>query len=396
MERVLSVSIGEIALKKLNRKYFEDKLIKHMRRAIKDIGCKKIYKEQGKIYIEGEEKKLDQMINRIKNIFGIVYISPCIRINRNIEDIETEIEDIKKVSIEMIKKQLNSRDISTFKVETKRIDKRFPIKSPDFSSKIGGVILDEFESLKVNVHDPDLYLNIDIKQKSIYIYTEKIKGHGGLPVGSSGKALLLLSGGIDSPVAGFLMAKRGLELSAVHYHSYPFTSERAEEKVKELAEIISRYTGELKIYSVNILEIQKAINEKCPEREMTIISRRFMMRIAERIAKEKGLQALITGESLGQVASQTIEGLNATNSSIDLPVFRPLIGLDKTDIVDISREIETYETSIQPFEDCCTVFLPKHPVTKPRLKDIEKSEQELDIESLINDAIKDMDEIIID
>lgn len=396
MEKVLSVSIGEIALKKLNRKYFEDKLIKHMRRAIKDIGCKKIYKEQGKIYIEGEEEKLDQMINRIKNIFGIVYISPCIRINRNIDEIETEIEDIKKASIEMIKEQLISHDVKTFKVETKRIDKRFGIKSPDFSRRMGGVVLDEFQSLKVDVHNPDLYLNIDIKQKSIYIYIEKIKGHGGLPVGSSGKALLLLSGGIDSPVAGFLMAKRGLELSAVHYHSYPFTSERAEEKVKELAEIISRYTGELKIYSVNILEIQKAINEKCPEREMTIISRRFMMRIAEKIAKEKGLQALITGESLGQVASQTIEGLNATNSSIDLPVFRPLIGLDKTDIVDISREIETYETSIQPFEDCCTVFLPKHPVTKPKLKDIEKSEQELDIESLINDAIKDMDEIIID
>lgn len=396
MEKVLSVSIGEIALKKLNRKYFEDKLIKHMRRAIKDIGCKKIYKEQGKIYIEGEEEKLGQMINRIKNIFGIVYISPCIRINRNIDEIETEIEDIKKASIEIIKEQLISHDVKTFKVETKRIDKRFGIKSPDFSRRMGGVVLDEFQSLKVDVHNPDLYLNIDIKQKSIYIYIEKIKGHGGLPVGSSGKALLLLSGGIDSPVAGFLMAKRGLELSAVHYHSYPFTSERAEEKVKELAEIISRYTGELKIYSVNILEIQKAINEKCPEREMTIISRRFMMRIAEKIAKEKGLQALITGESLGQVASQTIEGLNATNSSIDLPVFRPLIGLDKTDIVDISREIETYETSIQPFEDCCTVFLPKHPVTKPRLKDIEKSEQELDIESLINDAIKDMDEIIID
>ena len=396
MERVISVSLGEIALKKLNRKYFEDRLIKHMRRAVKDIGVKKIYKEQGKIYIEGEEENLHQMINRLKNIFGIVYISPCIRIDRILEDTESELENIKKASIDLIDEQLKEKNIDTFKVETKRIDKRFPIKSPDFSSKMGGIVLRNFENLKVDVHNPDLYLNIDIKQQNIYIYTEKIKGYGGLPIGSSGKATLLLSGGIDSPVAGFLMAKRGLELSAVHYHSYPFTSERAEEKVKDLADIMSRYTGKMKVYSVNILEIQKAINENCPEKEMTIISRRFMMRIAEKIAKENGSQGLVTGESLGQVASQTIEGLNATNSVVSLPVFRPLIGLDKIDIVKISKDIETYETSILPFEDCCTVFLPKHPVTKPKLEDIEKSEEALDIEYLIENAIENMEEISID
>lgn len=395
MEKVLSVSLGEIALKKLNRKYFEDRLIRHMRKAIKDIGFKNIYKEQGKIYIEGDSEDYDKMIKKIKNIFGIVYISPCVRIDRDLDDIENEIEQIKSISVDMVAEQLEKRDIDTFKVETKRIDKRFDIKSPAFSSKIGGVILRNFENLKVDVHNPNLFLNIDIKQKSIYIYAEKIKGHGGLPVGSGGKGLLLLSGGIDSPVAGFMMAKRGLQLSAVHFHSYPFTSERAEEKVKDLAEIMSRYTGEMKIYSVNILEIQKAINENCPEREMTIITRRFMMRIAEKIAVKNGLQALITGESLGQVASQTIEGLNVTNKAVDLPVFRPLIGIDKNDIVDISREIDTYETSIQPFEDCCTVFLPKHPVTNPKLEDIEESEQSLEVEYLVDEAIKNMDQINI-
>lgn len=395
MEKVLSVSLGEIALKKSNRKYFEDKLIKHMNIAIKDIGYDNIYKEQGKIYIEADSEKFENMAKRLKNVFGLVYISPCVRIDRRVEDIDAEIEDIKKIALDMVGEQLKIRDIKTFKVETKRIDKRFQIKSPDFSSKIGGTILRKFENLQVDVHNPDLYLNIDIKQKSIYIYTEKIKAKGGLPIGSGGKALLLLSGGIDSPVAGFLMAKRGVELSAVHYHSYPFTSIRAEEKVKDLALIMSRYTGRIKLYSVNLLEIQKEINEKCPAKEMTIISRRFMMKIAERIALENGLQALVTGESLGQVASQTIEGLNATNSSVEIPIFRPLIGFDKNDIVEISREIESYETSIQPFEDCCSVFLPKNPVIKPKLKDIEKSESGLDMEALIENAIKGIKETII-
>lgn len=395
MKKVISVSIGEITLKKSNRKYFEDRLIKHMTKSVKDLGLDNIYKEQGKIYIEGNSENYDQMIKRVKNIFGIISISPCIRIDRDLENIENEIEQIKKISIDMVAEQLKKQDIDTFKVETKRIDKRFEIKSPTFSSKIGGVILRKFEDLKVDVHNPDMSLNIDIKQKYIYIYAEKTRGHGGLPVGSGGKGLLLLSGGIDSPVAGFLMAKRGVELSAVHFHSYPFTSERAEEKVKDLAEIMSRYTGEMKIYSVNILEIQKAINENCPEKEMTIISRRFMMRIAEKIANANELQALITGESLGQVASQTIEGLNVTNKSVELPVFRPLIGLNKSDIVDISIDIETYETSIQPFEDCCSVFLPKHPVTNPKLEDIEESEGVLDIEGLINEAISNMEVINI-
>lgn len=383
MDKVLSVSLGEIALKGLNRKYFEDQLIKQMRRAIKDIGFEKIYKEQGKIYVEAEEVNFPQMINRLKKVFGLVYISPCTRVEKNVEDIE-------KAVLEAMKDKIEKNKIKTFKVDTNRADKNFPIKSPDFSRQMGGTILKAFNELSVDVHTPDTLLYIDIKQKA-YIYTDKIKGYGGMPIGTNGKGLLLLSGGIDSPVAGFLMAKRGVEISAVHYHSYPFTSERAEEKVKELASILARYTGKITMYSVNILEIQKEINAKCPEKEMTIISRRFMMRIAERIAERQKINALITGESLGQVASQTIEGIGVTNAAVKLPVLRPLVGLDKVDIIEIARDIETLETSTLPFEDCCTVFLPKHPVTKPKLEDIAKSEEALDINLLVEKVIENME-----
>lgn len=382
MDKVLSVSLGEIALKGLNRKYFEDQLIKHMRRAIKDLGFEKIYKEQGKIYIEAEETKFSQMINRLRKVFGLVYISPCIRVGKDVEVIE-------KAVLKMVKCKIEKDKIKTFKIDTNRADKNFPIKSPDFSRQMGGVVLKTFNELSVDVHNPDTLIYIDIKQ-NVYIYADKIKGYGGMPIGTNGKGLLLLSGGIDSPVAGFLMAKRGVEISAVHYHSYPFTSERAEEKVKDLASILSRYTGKITMYSVNVLNIQKEINAKCPEKEMTILSRRFMMRIAEGIAEKQKLNALITGESLGQVASQTIEGISVTNAAVKLPVFRPLIGLDKIDIIEIAKDIETFETSTLPFEDCCTVFLPKHPVTKPKIEDIEKSEEALDINYLIDKAIESM------
>lgn len=382
MDNVLSVSLGEIVLKGLNRKYFEDKLIKQIRRAIIDIGFDKIYKEQGKIYIEAEEENFPQLINRLKKVFGLVYISPCIRVGK-------DMEEIGQAATKIMASKLEEGTYSTFKVDANRADKKFPIKSPEICKKIGGVILRNFESLNVDVHNPDLYLYVDVKEKA-YVYMDKFKGHGGLPLGTNGKGLLLLSGGIDSPVAGFMMAKRGVELSAVHYHSYPFTSERAEEKVKDLARILSRYVGKIKIFSVNLLPIQKEINMKCPEDEMTILSRRFMMRIAEKIADFHQFDCLITGENLGQVASQTIQGLRATNSSVEIPVFRPLIGFDKVDIIDIAKDIETFETSIQPFEDCCTVFLPKHPVTKPKLENIENSEKALEVNELIETAIRDM------
>lgn len=388
MKEVISVSMGEIALKGLNRGYFEDRLIKQIIKNIKDIGYEKIYKDIGKIYIEGNSDYYSSIINRLKKVFGLVYISPCIRVAKNMDDIGN-------AAIYAMNEAIQKSQIDTFKVDTNRSDKNFPLKSPEVSSKIGGAILSEIKDLKVDVHNPDLYLYIDIKEYA-YIYTERIKAYGGMPVGTSGKGLLLLSGGIDSPVAGFMMAKRGLAISCVHFHSYPFTSERAEEKVKDLAKILTRYTGKIRFFSINILEIQKEINEKCPEKEMTIISRRFMMRIGEKIAQHNKYDALITGESLGQVASQTIQGISVTNSAVDIPILRPLIGMDKLEIVRISEDIETYETSILPFEDCCTVFLPKHPVTKPKVENIEDSEKSLDIDTLVADAINNMKVITIE
>ena len=382
MEKVLSISMGEIALKGLNRKYFEDKLISRMKRAIDDLEYHSIYREQGKIYIEAPENNFKQIINRLKKVFGIVYISPCIRL-------EKDMNKIKEGSMEIIKEKLLKDPVKTFKVKTNRVDKNFPIKSPQVSREIGAVILKNFKDLKVDVHNPEVYVYIDIKE-NLYIYTERIEGYGGLPVGTSGRGLLLLSGGIDSSVAGFLMAKRGVEISGIHFHSYPFTSERAEEKVKNLAKILSLYTERIRLYSINILEIQKELNDKCPENEMTILSRRFMMRIAEKVALQNDIDALITGESLGQVASQTIEGISVTNAAVDKPVLRPLIGLDKSEIIDIARDIETYETSILPYEDGCTLFLPKHPVTRPKLENIERSEENIDIETLVEEAIDSM------
>ncbi|MBZ2175303.1 tRNA 4-thiouridine(8) synthase ThiI [Schnuerera sp. xch1] len=379
MDKVLSISVGEIALKKGNRKYFEDKLISKMKRALQDLYYEKIYKEQGKIYVEASENGFEQIISRLKKVFGIVYISPCIRVTKNIDEIKDAVINIMKYS------QLRN-PVKTFKVKTNRVDKKFPIKSPEVSRQMGAVILKNIKDLKVDVNNPEMYVFIDIKQ-NVYVYTERIKGYGGLPIGTNGKGLLLLSGGIDSPVAGFLMAKRGIEISAIHFHSYPFTSERAEEKVKNLAKTLSLYTGKMKLYSINILDIQKELNKKCPEDEMTILSRRFMMKIAEKIALDNDIDALITGESLGQVASQTMKGITVTNASVNMPILRPLIGLDKVQIIDIAKDIETYEQSILPYDDCCTLFLPKHPVTKPKLKDIEKSEQNVDVEILVEKAI---------
>lgn len=379
MDKVVSVSVGEIALKGLNRKYFEDKLVSDIKRSLRDLHLDNVYKEQGKIYIEAPEDNFEQIINRVKKVFGIVYISPCIRVNK-------DINELKEAVIEIMKIRQSINPVKTFKVSTNRTDKKFPIKSPEVSREMGAVILKNIEGLKVDVNNPDVYVYIDIKQY-MYVYTEKIKGYGGLPLGTNGKGLLLLSGGIDSPVAGFLMAKRGVEISAIHFHSYPFTSERSEEKVKSLAHLLALYTGKIKLYTVNILDIQKELNEKCPEDQMTILSRRFMMRIAERVAIENGIDALITGESLGQVASQTINGISVTNSSVNIPILRPLIGMDKVQIIDIAKDIETYETSILPYDDCCTLFLPRHPVTKPKLDSIEKSEEHIDVKELINRAM---------
>lgn len=383
MDRVLSVSLGEVVLKGLNRKYFEDKLIKNIRRALEGLVDISIYKEQGKIYIEGLEGCEEIATNRLKKVFGLVYISPCIRTT-------TDMEDMRQAALLAVKEFTDQVDKAfTFKVDVTRSDKRYPLKSPDISRDIGGYILKNSGNLRVDVHAPQILVKVDVKEKG-YVYTKRDKAFGGLPVGTNGRGLLLLSGGIDSPVAGFLMAKRGVDIDCIHFHSYPFTSERAEEKIYDLARIMARYTGPLKIFSVNLLNIQKEIGRSCPEDEMTIISRRFMMRIAEKLAAPRGYDALITGENLGQVASQTIQSVDVINRSVEIPILRPLIGMDKVDIIKWSKDIETYETSIQPFEDCCSVFLPKHPVTKPKLIDILNSESNLDIDGLIEDALSNL------
>lgn len=383
MERVISVSLGELILKGGNRRFFEDKLVKKIREAIKEIGYENIYKGQGKIYIEYNRENEMELIEKLKKVFGLVYISPCYKVEKDIESIEKAVKRI-------VEEKLEVEDLKTFKVTTNRVDKSFPLESPKISRDMGGVVLKNFgDKISVDVHNPDFHVYIDIKDFA-YIYIDRYEGHRGLPVGTNGRGLLLLSGGIDSPVAGFMMAKRGVKISSIHFHSYPFTSERAEEKVKNLAEILTFYTGKMRMYSINLLEIQKAINKNCPPEEMTILSRRFMMRIADRVAEENNLQAIITGENLGQVASQTMESMTVINSTIKRPILRPLVGFDKVDIMDIARDIETYETSIQPFDDCCSLFLPDKPMTKPKLEEIENSELNLEIDELVNNAIKDM------
>ena len=383
MKKVMALSLGELVLKGKNRYKFVNKLISTIKRNLRNIDHGKIYQNMGKVYVEMVTDNEERMINRLKHVFGIVYIAPCYVVETDKEKIE---EAVIKIVDETLKKNPSYK---TFKVKTNRGDKSFPLNSMEISAKIGGIILKNFD-IKVNVHEPDFYVYCDLK-KDTYIYVDKIKAHGGLPSGTNGRGLLLLSGGIDSPVAGFLMAKRGVLVDCLHFHSYPFTSERGEEKVKKLAEDISTFSGKLTFYSVNILDIQKEININCPEDEMTIISRRFMMRIADKIARENGYDCIITGENLGQVASQTIDGLKVTNDITDKLVFRPLIGMDKVNIIDIAKDIDTYETSILPFEDCCTVFLPKHPLLTPSVEGIEKSEEPLDCEGLVDEAIGKME-----
>lgn len=383
MNWYISVSFGELTLKGNNRKIFEDRAVKKVLRSIKDFQIEEHYKEQGKLYIKADKEDFPEMIDSIKKVFGIAYISPCIKVEKNIEDMEESI-------VEFIREK-NITENKTFKVEVNRVDKSFKYKSPELNPRLGGAILKNFGNvLSVDVHNPDFKVYIDVK-RNVYIFSDRTKGWGGLPIGSSGRGLLLLSGGIDSPVAGFLLAKRGVEISALHFHSYPFTSDRGLEKVKDLARQLSYYTGRITMYSINLLPIQKEINEKCREREMTILSRRFMMRIGEELSKKYEYDALITGESLGQVASQTIQGVSVINSSVEMPILRPLIAMDKSEIIEISREIGTYETSILPFEDCCTVFLPRRPVTKPKLHDILRSEDNIDVEELVKDAIESME-----
>ncbi len=389
MKKIILVRYGEIILKGLNRPVFEDKLIGNIKSAILKSGNVKIFKSQGRIYIEPftDDYDFDFVIDKITKIFGVVSVSPVWKI-------DTDYAQIKSTALKLASQLVEQNGYKTFKLETKRGNKRFPMQSPEISADVGGYILENLQGLTVDVRNPDFVIYLEVRE-STYVYSEIIKAHGGMPLGSNGKALLLLSGGIDSPVAGWMMGKRGVEIEAVHFYSYPYTSERAKQKVVDLAQILSQYCGKFRLHVVPFTEIQLAINDNCPEEQLTIIMRRIMMRIAEIIARKTGSMALITGESMGQVASQTMQSLYCTDSAVNMPVFRPLIGMDKVEVVDLARKIDTFETSILPYEDCCTVFVAKHPQTKPKLEKIMQSEETVDFEPLIEKAVAETEVIVL-
>ena len=380
-KQIMIVRCGEVALKGMNKPYFEKMLADRIKRLTHRLGDVTVTRHEGLIFVHAD-KEIDRetLIKDISKAFGVDSISPAI-------EAEPDLDEIGAAAVEYMLGLIEKDGIKTFKVEAKRADKSFPVKSPEISRIIGAKVLIGCKVLKVDVHDPDCLLHVDVRKDRAYIYHEKISGFGGLPLGTNGKGMSLLSGGIDSPVATWMMAKRGMLIEAVHFHSYPYTSQRAQEKVEELASLVAVYCGRFKLHVINLLPIQEQIVTNCPEDETTIHVRRFMMRIAEKLALKNDCGFLITGENLGQVASQTAEALIVTNQAVQLPVMRPLIAMDKVDIMDKAREIDTYETSIQPFEDCCTVFLPKHPVTKPKLERILKSESALDVEKLVDEAV---------
>lgn len=381
MEKLLLSKVGELALKGLNRKSFESRLLNNLKRKLGD-DLKSIDMRQSAIYMEiNETADFYAARDKVKKVFGITSVSVVYKTGKDIECIQES-------AFEILRDVLPGH---TFKVEAKRSDKKYPLTSPEICHQTGGYLLSKIHPLKVDVKNPDYIVMVEIREDNAYIYYDKEPCFCGLPTGTSGKATLLLSGGIDSPVAGFMMAKRGLELNAVHFFSYPYTSERAKKKVIKLAEILGEYVGHFKVYVVPFTEIQLQIRDNCREDMMTLIMRRFMMKIAEKIAVSTGSKALITGESLGQVASQTIDSLNVTNSAVNIPVFRPLIGMDKTEITVISRNIDAFETSILPYEDCCTVFTPKHPKTKPRVSEIEAEEQKLPFDKLVEEAVANVE-----
>lgn len=385
MEYVVLARLGEIALKGLNRNKFEQKLIQNLSWRLKPIGSYEIFQSQSRIWIEprsesaGERNKIQQAAEAAAQIFGLVSVSPVLKLETDRELLEQEV-------VRLASERVTAEPGRTFKVEVKRGDKSFPQTSPELAADLGHLILEEHPDLRVAMKDPDWIIHVEIRE-SWYIYSEIIPGVKGLPVGTSGRAMLLLSGGIDSPVAGYMMASRGLELEGIYFHTYPFTSDQAKEKVIELARKMSVYTGRINLHVVDFTEIQLELNKKVPADMMTIVMRRMMMRIASRLADARGLPALITGESMGQVASQTMEALATTNIVCDKPVFRPLIAIDKDETIRLARKIDTYETSILPYDDCCTVFVAKHPKTRPSLAQADAAEAELDVDQLIQDGL---------
>ncbi|MDO5521921.1 MAG: tRNA uracil 4-sulfurtransferase ThiI [bacterium] len=390
MFRAFLIKYGEIGIKGKNRYIFENALCDQIRFALKDVdGEFEVTKEQGRIYVEVEgEYDYEETIEALSRVFGIAAICPVKLVdNSEWENLKQEVADYVR--------NVHGTDEFTFKVEAKRANKGYPLTSPEICKEMGHFLLQTFDNMKVDVHNPDVMLNIEIRSRA-YIYSTVIPGPGGMPVGCNGKAMLLLSGGIDSPVAGYMVAKRGVTIEATYFHAPPYTSERAKQKVIDLAKIVSRYTGPIKLNIVNFTDIQLYIYEQCPHDELTIIMRRYMMKISETIAKESGCLGLVTGESIGQVASQTMQSLNATNEVCTMPVYRPLIAFDKNDIIAISEKIDTYETSILPFEDCCTIFVAKHPVTKPNVNAIRRSEYKLEekIQELVATALETREVVI--
>lgn len=388
-QNIFIVRCGEVALKGMNKPYFERMLADRIRRNLKNIEGVSVKRKDGLIFIRSEKNTdPDTIIKETTKVFGVDSVSKAI-------EAQPELNAIGEAAAGYMMELIEKRGVKTFKVSAKRADKSFPVKSPEIGRIIGAKILIGCKVLKVDVHQPDVLLHVDVRSDRAYIYEGKINGFGGLPLGTNGKGLVLLSGGIDSPVAAWMMAKRGMLIEAVHFHSYPYTSPRARQKVEELASILASYCGGFKMHVINLLPIQEQIVANCPEEETTILVRRFMMRIAEKIAQKRSCMMLITGENLGQVASQTAEALVVTDASVTRPVMRPLIAMDKTEIMDKAREIGTYEKSIEPYEDCCTVFLPKHPTTKPKLERILESESRLDCEALIQAAVESAETVDI-
>ena len=389
MREILLVKVGELALKGLNRRTFEDILIKNIKRRLAPLGRFEIKNAQSAIYIEPQDANMDleEAAERLGTVFGIAaYSRACVA--------QKDMEDIKARALEYLADELDV--VKNFKVEAKCSDKRFALQSPQICAQLGEAILQKFPHVCVDVHHPDLTVTVEIRDFGAYIRGGALKGAGGIPVGTGGRAAILISGGIDSPVAAYMMAKRGIMLTAVHFASPPYTSERAEHKVRQLLELVARYSGRMTLYTVPFTQVQEEIRKGCPEELFTIIMRRFMMQIAQDIAQKNECQALITGESLGQVASQTIHAIACTDEVCTMPVFRPLIGMDKDEIITIARKIGTFETSIQPYEDCCTVFTPKHPRTRPVLKYVRRSQDALNCASLIQNALENVKTVKID
>ncbi len=388
MKELLIVKYGEVMLKGNNRPQFVKALIRNIKAALQGTGDYRIRKGQSMLYIEPNgDFDLDKAVERLREVFGVLVFHRAL-------EVEKDLDAIQKQAAKYFAEQLN--DSRSFKLETRRTDKHFPHRSQEVKNIVGRHIGESFPHLEVDVHNPDVTLYINIRKEWAYMYIDKERGPGGLPVGTGGKAVTLLSGGIDSPLAAWLIARRGVALDAVHFHSYPYTSERSKKKVISLAQQLARYTGKMTLYIFPFTEIQEAIADYCPQDQLTIIMRRMMMKAASRIATRTSSQALVTGESIGQVASQTMESLTVTNAAVDLPVFRPLIGMDKEEIIDFTRQIGTYNISIQPYTDCCTIFVPRHPQTKPRLDKIKESENQVDFNSLIDKGMEHIEEIVIE